>query len=137
MAFTTGNSLYGKYNGSTVGFMNNVANLGNPNGFQNLDLFQIVGEGGTVLLNVTNSGTVYAPGVAPTNGTMIAVIEGTSALGTTAALVCQGTFPSNYNNQQYDIFQISNDIELNGVENVAGGGGVIGRLTYNGTFSTT
>lgn len=136
MAATNG-TLYGVYNGSTVGFAFNTSNANNPNAAQALDLFQIKGEGGNVLLNVTNAGTVHAPGVSATNGTMIGVIEGTSALGTTAALVCQGTFPENYANQQLDIFQVISAIEMNPVEGVGGGGALIGRLTYAGVWSTT
>jgi hypothetical protein len=135
MAFTPG-SLYGRYNGSTLGFAFNVSNAGNPNKSQALDLFQIIANGSCVL-NVSNSGIVNSPALNPTNGTMIAPVQGSTALGTTAAQVCQATFPVNYNGAQLDLFQISSDIEMNGVENVAGGGGVIFRLLYNGSTSTT
>jgi hypothetical protein len=46
-----------------------------PNGVgnQNLDLLQIVQEGGSTILNVDYLGTVHNPAVAPTNGTRLGV----------------------------------------------------------------
>lgn len=145
MAFTNG-SLFGRQDGQATGDNTNSAfnscNTTNPNLSPKKDLFQILAPGGAVLLRVNSAGTVttnVAPGVA-TPDTEIATVQMTAPqfaslpANPTASQICQAAFPANFNSQQLDIFQISTDIPT---INVAGGGGVIFRLLYNGTTSTT
>ena len=145
MAFTNG-SLFGRFDGQGTGDVNNTAfnncNATNPNLQPKNDLFQILAVGGKCLLRVNSAGTVttnVAAG-AQTAAAMVAQVQLTAgqsiglAASPTAAQICAAAFPANYNNQQLDIFQVSTDTPTS---NVAGGGGVIFRLKFDGSTATS
>lgn len=75
-------------------------------GGQNLDLLQIVGLGGSVLLNVDYQGTVHNPAVAPTNGTRIGVFQTSLSSTATTAQLFANAFA---NPSQLDILQVVNE----------------------------
>lgn len=151
MPFTAG-SLYGKFEGSTIanGTQNafNSSNTSNPNIVPANDLFQILAPGGACLLQVTAAGVVNV-NVAKgsfTSATVIATVQMTIAQYNslpavpTASQIMAAAFPINFQNQQYDIFQIEADIAsgpVGAVGTILGGGGVVMRLTYNGTVATS
>lgn len=74
-------------------------------GPQNLDLLQIIGFGGSVLLNVDSTGAVHNPAVSPTNGTRIGVFQTRLASGQSTAAYFADAFA---NPAQLDIFQAIN-----------------------------
>jgi hypothetical protein len=78
-----------------------------PNGVasQNLDLLQIVGLGGSVLLNVDSNGTVHNPAVAATNGTRIGQFQTNLSSSATTAQLFASAFA---NPSQLDILQVVN-----------------------------
>lgn len=78
-----------------------------PNGVgnQNLDLIQIVDEGGLVLLNVDSTGTVHNPAVNATNGTRVGQFY--TRLGSTAT-TAQLFADAFTNPAQLDILQVVN-----------------------------
>jgi hypothetical protein len=84
-----------------------------PNGIasQNLDLLQIIGEGGNVLINVDHAGTVHSPAVSPTNGTRLqadgsgGVFYSRLTSSATAAQIFADAFE---NLSQQDILQVIN-----------------------------
>jgi len=88
---------------------------------QNLDLLQIIGVGGSVLLNVDYLGAVHNPAVSPTNGTRIGVFQTTLAPGQTTAAYFANAFANPAN---LDIFQAINI-----------GGNVHYSLSYQGVAS--
>jgi hypothetical protein len=145
MAFTNG-TLYGQYDGQTVGDKTtsawNGCNTGNPNLTPKNDIFQIVSPGGTCLLQVTSNYVVNTNVAAGsfTNTCELARVQMTTAqynslaASPTAAQICAAAFPQNYNNQQLDIFQVATSV-VQGT--IAGGGGVIFRLTYAGATATS
>lgn len=76
------------------------------NGYaQNLDLLQIIGLGGSILLNVDYLGAVHNPAVAATNGTRVGQFQtNLSSTATTAQL-----FASAFANpSQQDVLQVTN-----------------------------
>jgi hypothetical protein len=76
------------------------------NGYaQNLDLLQIVGLGGSILLNVDSAGTVHNPAVAATNGTRIGQFQTTLSSSATTAQLFANAFA---NPSQLDILQVVN-----------------------------
>lgn len=85
-----------------------------PNGIasQNLDLLQIVGEGGSVLINVDHNGAVHNPAVSPTNGTRIqaggsgGVFQTRLSSSATTAQIFADAFE---NLSQQDIIQVINN----------------------------
>lgn len=91
-----------------------------PNGVgnQNLDLLQIIGEGGSILLNVDYLGAVHNPAVSATNGTRIGQFLTTLASGQTTAAYFANAFA---NPSQLDILQVIN-----------AGGTIHYNLTYQG-----
>ncbi len=72
---------------------------------QNLDLLQIVGLSGAILLNVDSAGAVHNPASGATNGTRIGQFQTRLASGDTTAHYFADAF-SNPSNQ--DIFQAIN-----------------------------
>lgn len=78
-----------------------------PNGVgnQNLDLIQIVDNGGQVVLNVDSTGAVHNPAVSATNGTRIGQFQTRLASGDTTAHYFADAFA---NPSQLDIFQVIN-----------------------------
>ena len=78
-----------------------------PNGIasQNLDLLQIIGLGGSILLNVDYLGTVHNPASAATNGTRIGQFQTTLSSSATTAQLFANAFA---NPSQLDILQIVN-----------------------------
>ena len=146
MPFTAG-AVYGRYNGSTVGFAFNSSNLNNPNGAQALDILQVRAPGGSIIYQLTSAGVVNI-GSAIVNPTgnfnsvlvKVAMENGPYAslpANPTSAQIWAAMTPLNYNGAQQDLLQISRDIEMNANEGIAGGGGVVLRLTYNGALATS
>jgi hypothetical protein len=78
-----------------------------PNGVgnQNLDLLQIVGEGGNTLLNVDSAGVVHNPATSVTNGTRIGQFFSTLTGSPSTASLFANAFA---NPSQLDILQIAN-----------------------------
>jgi hypothetical protein len=74
-------------------------------GGQNLDLLQIVGLGGSILLNVDSTGTVHNPASAATNGTRIGQFQTTLSSSATTAQLFANAFA---NPSQLDILQVVN-----------------------------
>jgi hypothetical protein len=72
---------------------------------QNLDLLQIVGAGGSVLLNVDYLGTVHNPASSATAGTRIGQFQTSLASGDTTAHYFANAFS---NAAQNDILQVIN-----------------------------
>jgi hypothetical protein len=72
---------------------------------QNLDLLQIVGVGGSVLLNVDSTGAVHNPASSATNGTRIGQFQTRLASGDTTAHYFADAFT---NPSSLDIFQAIN-----------------------------
>lgn len=77
-------------------------------GAQNLDLLQIIGIGGSVLLNVDSAGAVHNPASSPTNGTRIGQFQTRLASGDTTAHYFADAFYPNAVAAQLDIFQAIN-----------------------------
>ncbi len=76
------------------------------NGYaQNLDLIQIVGLGGSVLLNVDSTGVVHKAAVSPTNGTRIGQFQTRLTSSATVAQLFADAFS---NPSLLDIFQAIN-----------------------------
>lgn len=104
MSTPTATALIGQYEGANVaGAFPQVT----PNGVgnQNLDLIQIVGEGGSVLVNVDSTGAVHKPSVNPTNGTRIGVFQSRLSSASTLAQIFADAFE---NLALLDIIQIIN-----------------------------
>jgi hypothetical protein len=84
-----------------------------PNGVasQNLDLIQIVGEGGQVLLNVDYTGAVHNPAVSPTTGaaqnTRVGVFYTRLTSSATTAQLFADVWSDNQ--AQNDILQVINN----------------------------
>lgn len=113
----TATALIGQYEGANVaGAFPQVT----PNGVgnQNLDLIQIVSEGGSVLINVDSAGAVHKPSVNPTNGTRIGVYLTRLSSASSTAQIFADAFE---NLAQLDIIQIINV-----------GGNIHYNLTYQG-----
>jgi hypothetical protein len=72
----------------------------------NLDLLQIVQEGGNVILNVDSNGTVHNPAVSPTNGTRIGQFLTTLTGSPSTANLFANAFA---NLSQLDILQVVNE----------------------------
>ena len=151
MAFTAG-SIFGKYDGqlatnSTQSFVNG-SNLGNPNVTPALDILQIRAPGNAVLLQLT-AGFVVNVNVAAgsfTTTTAIATYQMTIAqynslpASPSASQICAAAFPANYNGPQWDLLQVETDITSGAVGQtgaVLGGSAEIGRLTYQGVWTTS
>jgi hypothetical protein len=79
-----------------------------PNGVgnQNLDLIQIIGQGGDVLLNVDYAGTVHNPASGATNGTRIGQYYSRLTSAATTAQLFADVFSDN--ESQEDIIQVIN-----------------------------
>ena len=92
-----------------------------PNGVgsQNLDLIQIVDQGGLVVLNVDHAGVVHNPKSNATNGTRVGVFQTRLASGDTTAHYFADAFT---NPSQSDILQVINP----------SGGNVVNYLDYLG-----
>jgi len=149
MAFTLG-TLYGQFNGNTLLLAFNSSNPTNPNAAPVNDLFQVRAPGGNCLLQVTAAGVVninltpVSPVAGPqswTNVTQIATVQLVESLYAglpavpTASQICAVAFPSNFNTDQLDIFQIATNIAAS--SNQSGGNGVVFRLLYNGSTATS
>ena len=76
-----------------------------PGTAQNLDLLQIVGQGGSVLLNVDSTGTVHNPAVSSTAGTRVGVFQSRLTSSATTAQLFADAFS---NPSQLDILQVTN-----------------------------
>lgn len=72
---------------------------------QNLDLIQIIGQGGSVLLNVDYLGVVHNPAVSATNGTRVGQFYSRLTSSATTAQLFADAFT---NPAQLDILQIIN-----------------------------
>ena len=94
----------------------------NATGPQNLDLIQIVDEGGLVLVNVNYLGTVGKNPASPTNGVRVRQIRTLLAATATTAQIFADAFYPNANQDQSDILQVVNP-----------GGNVHYYLDYTGT----
>ena len=107
MSTPTGTAVYSlnsTQTGTTLaGAFPNLATL--P---QNLDLLQIVGQGGGVYLNVDSTGAVHNPAVSATNGTRIGVFQTRLASGDTTAHYFADAFFPNASAAQLDIIQAIN-----------------------------
>lgn len=80
-----------------------------PNGVgnQNLDLIQIIGQGGNILLNVDHAGAVHNPSSSPTNGTCIGQYYSRLTSSATTAQLFADVFSDNQS--QEDIIQVINE----------------------------
>ena len=94
----------------------------NATGPQNLDLIQIVDEGGLVLVNVNYLGTVGKNPASPTNGVCVRQVRTLLAATATTAQIFADAFYPNANQDQSDILQVVNP-----------GGNVHYYLDYTGT----
>jgi hypothetical protein len=94
----------------------------NATGPQNLDLIQIVDEGGLVLVNVDYQGTVGKNPVSPTNGVRVRQVRTLLAATATTAQIFADAFYPNANQDQSDILQVVNP-----------GGNIHYYLDYTGT----
>ena len=94
----------------------------NQTGSQNLDLLQIVDEGGLVCINVDYQGTVHNPNSSATNGTRAGQFRTLLASTATTAQMFADAFYPNANQDQSDILQVINP-----------GGNVHYYLDYTGT----
>lgn len=105
MSTPTGTALYTQNSTQTGTTL--AGAFPNLSGFfaQNLDLLQIIGVGGSTLLNVDSTGAVHNPAVSPTNGTRIGVFQTHLASGQTTAAYFADAFA---NPAQLDIFQAIN-----------------------------
>jgi len=76
-----------------------------PNGVasQNLDLLQIIDNGGLVVLNVDHAGVVHNPAASATNGARVGVFQTRLASGDTTAHYFADAFA---NPSQLDILQV-------------------------------
>lgn len=90
--------------------------VGNVN--SNLDLIQILNEGGSTLVNVDFTGKVNFPAVSPTNGTRVGVYYTRQSASASLAQIFADTFT---NPSQLDILQVINN-----------GGNVSYYLNYQG-----
>ena len=98
MAATT-EALYTQNGGTSVS--NAWPNVGGP--AQNLDLIQVVIEGGKCVLNVDYLGAVHNPASGNTNGTRIGVFESNLAASDTTANYMANAFE---NLSKQDIIQV-------------------------------
>jgi hypothetical protein len=76
-----------------------------PGSAQNLDLLQIIGQGGSVLLNVDSAGVVHNAAVSPTNGTRVGQFQTRLNSSATTAQLFADAFS---NPSQLDILQVIN-----------------------------
>jgi hypothetical protein len=90
----------------------------------NLDLLQIVDEGGGVLVNVDYAGTVHFPAASPTVGSRIAPFYTRRSANETLAQIFADTFT---NVGELDILQVINEP----------GGGIVYWLDYLGVAYTS
>jgi len=143
MPFSSG-SLYGRYDGATIGFAFNSSNANNPNALQAFDILQVIAPGGQCIFQLTNAGVVNINSAVtlPTskeNAVLVQVPMVISAYNSlpavpTAAQIWAAVTPLNYNGAQEDVIQISTDTQMNAIEG-GGGGGVIFRITYQGAIA--
>ena len=124
MSTPTANAVYTQNSSQSLSTVAGAWPQVAPNGIaaQNLDLLQIVGIGGTNLVNVTYNGTVNFPAVSPTDGTRIGVFFSRLTSSATLAQIFADAFSEN--NQQLDIIQVRNS-----------GGNIHYNLNYQGVAS--
>ena len=124
MSTPTANAVYTQNSSQSLSTVAGAWPQVAPNGIaaQNLDLLQIVGIGGTNLVNVTYNGTVNFPAVSPTDGTRIGVFFSRLTSSATLAQIFADAFSEN--NQRLDIIQVRNS-----------GGNIHYNLNYQGVAS--
>jgi len=134
-------SLYGRYNGASIGFAFNTSNANNPNTLQAQDIVQVLTPGGNCIFQLTNSGIANINSAVKSSSQAVLikvpmVITGYNSLpaNPSAAQIWAAVTPLNYFGAQEDIIQITNDTAMNAVEG-GGGGAIIFRLLYNGAVA--
>lgn len=100
-----------------------------PNGIasQNLDLLQIVNEGGSILLNVDSAGAVHKPAVSPTTSA--------GGIGQTRVGQYQTRLTSSSSTAQLFADAFSNPSQLDILQVIQEGGNIHYSLSYLGVAS--